>query len=361
MSRFLDSELSRRTLIQTGLLAGAGATLALPAFAAARPDLITKAIPSTGEKIPVMGIGTNSFRNANHDELSALLKRMHELGGTVIDTAAGYGESEGVIGQILGELNLQGKMFLATKFNAAGGGGMGPPPAAGGAPPPGAGGPGAPGPGAAAAAGPAGPGAPGAPGGGGPPRETVFGPESFERSLERLKTKRIDLMMIHQLTSVEALMPTLLEYKKAGRVRYIGITTPIPAQHPQLLEYVNKYPVDFIQISYSLANREAATSVFPIAAQRKVAVMVALPLGGRRGSLINEAGDRALPAWAADFDAATWGQFFLKYVVSHPAVTCAIPGSTKVAHVEDNQAAGHGRLPTAAQRLKMEQFWDSKA
>jgi aryl-alcohol dehydrogenase-like predicted oxidoreductase len=348
MSRFLDSELSRRTLIQTGLLAGAGATLALPTFAAARSDLVTKAIPATGEKIPVMGIGTNSFRNANHDELSAMLKRMHELGGTVIDTAAGYGESEGVIGQILGELGLQDKMFLATKFNAAGGGGGGmpPPPAAGGAPPPSAGAPG-------------GPGTPGA--ASGPPRDTIGGPESFERSLDRLKTRRIDLMMVHQLTSVEALMPTLIEYKKAGRVRYIGITTPLPAQHPQLLEYVNKYPVDFIQVSYSLANREAATSVFPIAAKRKVAVMVALPLGGRRGSLINEAGDRQLPKWAADFDAATWGQFFLKYVVSHPAVTCAIPGSTKVVHVEDNQAAGHGRLPTAAQRLKMEQFWDSKA
>ena len=330
---------SRRTALQATASAGVAATLLRPLMAAAPLPLITKTIPSTGEKLPVMGIGTNSFRDANYDELRAVLKRMNAMGGTVIDTAAMYGESEGVIGKALAELGLGNKMFLATKFNAPGMG-MGPPP---GAPP---GGP--------VAGGPGGP-----PRGGFPPLEQISAPASFERSMGRLK--RIDLLMIHQLSSVQPLMATLINYKRAGRVRYIGITTAQPQGHAQLVEYMKQYPVDFVQVDYSLANRDAARTVFPIAAERKIAVMVAVPLGGRRGSLISEAAGRPLPAWAADFDASSWSQFFLKYVVSHPAVTCAIPGSTKLSHTEDNQGAGHGRLPNAAQRKQMEEFWDSKA
>jgi aryl-alcohol dehydrogenase-like predicted oxidoreductase len=317
MNSFSHKRLTRRNALQATAAVGVSATLLRPLAAAAPLPLITRAIPSTGEKIPVMGIGTNAFRDANFEELRAVVKRMHELGGTVIDTAAMYGQSEGVIGKALAELGLGTKMFLATKFNAPGMG-MGP-----------------------------------------PAIEQLSAPASFERSMERLK--RIDLMMIHQLSSVEPLMSTLLDYKKAGRVRYIGITTAQPQGHAQLVEYMKKYPVDFVQVDYSLANREAASSVFPIAAERKIAIMVAVPLGGRRGSLFSEVTNRQLPAWAADFDASSWAQFFLKYVVSHPTVTCAIPGSTKVTHTEDNQAAGHGRLPTAAQRKRMEDFWDSKA
>jgi aryl-alcohol dehydrogenase-like predicted oxidoreductase len=322
MNQHCVSLLSRRSALQVAAAAGVAAALSRALEAATPLPLITKAIPATGEKLPVMGIGTNSFRNANYDQLRAVLKRMNELGGTVIDTAAMYGESEGVIGKALAELGLGSKMFLATKFNAPGMG-MGPPRA------------------------------------GMPPMEQISAPASFERSMERLK--RIDLMMIHQLSSVEPLMPTLLDYKKAGRVRYIGITTAQPQGHAQLVEYMKEYPVDFVQVDYSLANRDAASTVFPLAAERKIAVMVAVPLGGRHGSLISETANRQLPAWAADFDASSWSQLFLKYVVSHPTVTCAIPGSTKLTHTEDNQAAGHGRLPTAAQRRKMEEFWDGKA
>jgi aryl-alcohol dehydrogenase-like predicted oxidoreductase len=343
MPRYPDARISRRCALQSVAAAGISSTLIRPLAAAATLPLITKAIPATGEKLPVIGIGTNSFRNAKFDELRAVLGRMNEMGGTVIDTAAMYGESEGVIGKALAELGLGNKMFLATKFNAPGMG-LGPPPGPQPGMPAGGGGPGGPG---------------GPPRGAGSPIEQLSAAASFERSMERLK--RIDLMMIHQLSSVEVLMSTLVDYKRAGRVRYIGITTAMPQGHPQLIEYMKKYPVDFVQVDYSLANRDAASTVFPVAAERKIAVMVAVPLGGRRGSLISEAATRQLPAWAADFDASSWSQFFLKYVVSHPAVTCAIPGSTKVTHTEDNQGAGHGRLPNAAQRKRMEEFWDGKA
>lgn len=341
MSRSSYSHFSRREVMQTGIMAGVGAAFAPRLWAADLP-VLTKAIPSTGEKIPVMGIGTNQFGRTDYDAVRALLKRMSELGGGVIDTAAIYGESEEVIGKALAELKLRKKMFVATKFNAAGAT-FGPPP---GGPPPG-------GPPPGGAAPPM--------GAGGPPADPVNGLDSFERSLKRLQTERVDLLMAHFLSSVEPLMPVMLDLKKAGRIRYLGITTVQPSQHAQMIEYMRKYPIDFVQVDYSLGNRAAATDVFPVAMERKIAVMVAVPLGGGRNSLLSETTNRELPKWAADFDATSWSQFFLKYVVSHPAVTCAIPGSSKINHLEDNQAAGHGRLPDAATRKKMEEFWDGKA
>jgi aryl-alcohol dehydrogenase-like predicted oxidoreductase len=319
MSDYGNSKLTRRSLLQASALAGAGLALSksiLAADTAALP-LITKAIPSTGEKIPVIGIGTNSFRDANYEEMRAILNRMHELGGSLVDTAASYGESEGVIGRALAELGTRDKMFISTKFNAAGKG-FG-------------------------------------------PKDSVGGKESFERSLERLKTKSVDLLEVHRLDGLDELMPVMQEYKQAGQIRYLGVTTFRNEEHDRMVDAMHKYPMDFIQIDYSLANRSAAEKVFPLAMERKVAVMINVPLGGRRGSLFQEVGDRKLPKWAADFNATTWSQFFLKYVVSHPAVTCAIPGSTKLSHLEDNQAAGRGRLPSPAERKRMEEFWDTMA
>lgn len=319
MPRFIQLDFSRREVMQAGLAAGLGATLATPLWSAELP-LITKAIPSTGEKIPVIGVGTNQFGKTAYEDVRSLLKRMAELGGTVIDTAAGYGDSEAVIGKALADLGIRKKMFVATKFNAA-----------------------------RPASDPS------------PTADPVSGIDSFERSLKRLETERVDLMMAHALRSVEPLMPVLQDLKKAGRIRYLGITTVNPEQHGQLIEYMRKYPIDFVQVDYSLGNRVAAADVFPVAMERKIAVMIDIPLGGGRNSLISAAAGRELPKWAADFDATSWSQFFLKYVVSHPAVTCVIPGSTKLNHLEDNQAAGRGRLPDAAVREKMEEFWDGKA
>jgi aryl-alcohol dehydrogenase-like predicted oxidoreductase len=332
MARLIDALISRRTMIETGLLAGAAAAVAPWTAAAAQASLpvIRKKIPSTGEEIPVMGIGTNAFRGANYAQLRDILKRMHELQGSVIDTAAMYGDSETVIGKALAELGIREQMFIATKFNAEGARMPGPPP---GAPPP----------------------------GGPPPMDNVGGEASFERSLTALQTDRIDLMQAHFLSSVEPLMPLLQKLKKDGKIRYIGITTVSVEQHPQLIEYMKKYPIDFIQVDYSLGNREAAETVFPVARERKIAVMIAVPLGGRRGSLMSQTEGRQLPSWAADIDVTSWSQFFLKYVISHPGVTCAIPGSSQLEHLEDNQMAGRGRIADAAMRKRMEAYWDSKA
>jgi aryl-alcohol dehydrogenase-like predicted oxidoreductase len=319
MSRRHSSRLSRRRLLQAGAWAGVSLTLnrtLLAADAAALP-LITKPIPATGEKMPVIGIGTNVFGQANYEEIRAILKRMPELGASLIDTAASYGESEAVIGRALAELHSRDKMFISTKFNTAGRsfGFM----------------------------------------------DSVGGKESFERSLQRLQAKSVDLLEVHRLEGLDELMPVMQEFKKAGRIRYLGVTTFHNTEHGQMIEALRKYSLDFIQIDYSLANRHAAEAVFPLAQERKVAVMINVPFGGRRGQLFQEVAGRALPAWAAEFNVTSWGQFFLKYVVSHPAVTCAIPGSTKLTHLEDNQAAGRGRLPTAAERKRMEEFWDTKA
>jgi len=311
MSRQPVLRWSRRDVIEAGLLIALAAALP-PALRAAddKASLITKSIPSSGEKIPVIGVGTNQFGRTPYGDVRSILKRMYELGGTVIDTAAGYGDSEVQIGKALGELGLSQKMFIATKLSA----------------------PGAMGPG---------------------------GVESFERSVQRLQ--KVDLLFVHHVDSVESMMPVVADLKKQGRVRYIGITSIRSGEYPQLLECLRKYPMDFVQVNYSLGDRAVEAEILPLAAGRKIAVMAAVPLGGGRNLLLKQVGDRKLPPWAADFGIASWGQFFLKYVVSHPAITCAIPGSSKLEHLEDNQAAGRGRLPDAATRRKMEEFWAEKA
>jgi aryl-alcohol dehydrogenase-like predicted oxidoreductase len=306
--------MSRREAMCAALLACLGARFTRASGAdesRGLPPLISKTIPSSGEKIPAIGLGSDSFQVSENDAIRAEIGRMHELGGSVIDTAAAYGDSEALIGDALAALGFRERMFLATKLTAGGflGSGSG-------------------------------------------------GEASFQRSLERLKTGRLDLLQVHNLNGVDSLMPMLQQWKKAGKIRYIGVTTSRTSQHGDLVEAMRKYPLDFIQVDYSIANRDAAANVFPAALERGVAVLANLPLA--RASLIGQAGQRALPDWAADIDVSSWSQFFLKYVISHPAVTCAIPGSTKVAHLEDNQRAARGRLPDMAMRSKMEAFWDGK-
>ena len=304
--------MSRREALCGGLLACVGAGFWRGSRAGEPPGalpLISNTIPSSGERIPAIGLGTDSFRASEADAIRDEIKRMHELGASVIDTAAAYGDSEALIGDALAALGTRDQMFLATKLTAdrffSGGGGE----------------------------------------------------ASFHRSLERLKTQRIDLLQVHNLNGVDSLMPLLQQWKRAGMIRYLGVTTSRVSQHADMVGAMRRYALDFIQVDYSIANREAATSVFPVALERRVAVLVNLPLA--RASLIGQAGQRRLPDWAVDVDVSSWSQFFLKYVISHPAVTCAIPGSTKLAHLEDNQHAARGRLPDAALRSKMEQWWDA--
>jgi aryl-alcohol dehydrogenase-like predicted oxidoreductase len=311
--------LSRRELLGASLAAAGAAVLLRGQARAATPSvppatsqlpLITKPIPSTGEHLPAVGLGTDKFRASERDAIQAEIGRMQQMGGTVIDTSADYGDSEAVIGQALTALGVRDHIFLATKLTAGGGFFDG-----------------------------------------------VGGQRSFERSLQRLHTQRVDLLQVHNLDGVDQLMPLMQGWKRDHRIRYLGITTSEVDQHGDMLGYMRKYPLDFVQVDYSLANRAAANDVLPLAMQRGMAVLVNIPFG--YGSVIRQAQRRHLPPWAADIDVSTWGQFLLKYVISHPAVTCAIPGSTQLAHLEDNQGAARGRLPDAAMRRRMEQYWDA--
>jgi aryl-alcohol dehydrogenase-like predicted oxidoreductase len=301
---------TRRDTLRLGLATGAAVTLLPRAWSAADLPPITKAIPSTGEKLPVIGLGTDQFRSSERDAIQAEIQRMQQMGGKVIDTAAAYGDSEALIGDSLAALGIRDRMFLATKLtvNEAG-------------------------------------------------TDTRAGEESFSRSLALLKTQRVDLLQVHNLEGVEALMPVLQRWKKAGKIRYIGITTSRVGQHSHMVEYMRQYPLDFVQVDYSLANRDAASDVLPLALEKRVAVLANVPFG--YGGVLRQAQQRKLPDWAADIDVTSWSQFLLKYVIAHPAVTCVIPGSTKVEHLEQNQLAGRGRLPDAAMRKRMEEIWDA--
>lgn len=298
--------ISRRHVLCSGL--AVGASLALRA--ADSLPLITKVIPSSGEKLPAIGLGTDQFRRGESAAIQAEIQRMQQMGGTVIDTAAAYGDSEAVIGDALSKLGIRDRMFVATKLTVDEAG-----------------------------------------------TSTRSGEESFARSLQRLQTQRVDLLQVHNLEGVEALLPVMQKWKKEGKIRYIGITTSRVGQHTHMMEYMRQFPLDFVQVDYSIGNRDADQSLLPLALERKIAVLANIPFGF--GSVLRQAQVRKLPAWAADIDVTSWSQFLLKYVISHPAVTCCIPGSTKVEHLEENQRAGRGRLPDAALRKKMEEVWDA--
>jgi aryl-alcohol dehydrogenase-like predicted oxidoreductase len=316
MSAFDRSDFSRRSVLKGGVLATVGLTVGGSVFAADRNlPLITKAIPSTKEKLPVIGIGTNAFGVSDPAELAArrdVLKRLPELGGTVVDTAQAYGTSEVVIGNAVAEIGNRSKLFLATKTPLAGSVGN--------------------------------------------------ADETIKKSFDQLKTDKLDLLQIHNVYGVDELLPAMLEQKKSGRVRYIGVTTSQDGQYEALVAAMKKHQFDFVQVDYSIDNRSAEEAVFPVAVDKGMAVLINVPLGGRRGgNLMGKVSGRELPKWAADIDVTSWAQFFLKYVVSHPAVTVTIPGTTKVKHLEDNLIAGRGRLPDAAMRKRMQEYWASNA
>jgi aryl-alcohol dehydrogenase-like predicted oxidoreductase len=329
------SALSRRRLLQTALAGAASCALQSRLGAAAELPLLTKAIPRSGEKLPVIGLGTIWYRDANYATLKRVIQRFFELGGTVIDTASAYGESEGVVGRALQELELRQRCFLASKFDAGhmpatlpteaqlrgpGPGGVDGPPAGILRPLP----------------------------------DGVGGTKGFERSLQRLRTQRLDLLQVHTMSDAEALLPQMLEWKRTGKLRHVGVSSA--ASNPQRLEQVLKaFPLDFVQLDYSLGNRAAENGALQACTQHGAAVLINLPLG--RNGLLRKTQGRPLPAWLQELDVTSWAQFFLKWVVSHPAVTCAIPGTGNVAHLEDDFNACRGRLATPAQRARMEQDW----
>jgi aryl-alcohol dehydrogenase-like predicted oxidoreductase len=312
--------MTRRELLKAGSLITAGSVLAPPlrAFGAEprQAELITRAIPATGDRLPVIGLGTNNYSVTSSQDLAArreVLQQMPKLGGMLIDTAPAYGRSEEVLGELIQQLNNRDRFFIATKATANGG-------------------------------------------------DIEAAKAMIETSFKRLRTERIELLQVHSLQGIDELMPILQELKAAKRIKYLGATTSDDAQHAAMAEAMRKYKLDFVQLNYSIDDRESADLLLPLAQDRGTAVLVNLPFGGRRGSnLFARVNGRQLPEWAQELDVGSWGQFFLKYVVSHPAVTCTIPGTTKLSHLQDNQRAGRGRLPNAAQRKKMEEYWKALA
>jgi aryl-alcohol dehydrogenase-like predicted oxidoreductase len=310
------SSVSRRDAMKTGAAAALGLAFGpRPAAAQSNLPLITKTIPSSGEKIPVIGLGTNAYSVNTPEAMAPLrevIQRMGEMGGTVIDTARAYGRSEAVIGEILAGLGSRKQFFIATKTPIGG---------------------------------------------------DFSNPQAvLDVSFGALKVDTIDLMQIHMFNGTDAMMPVFEKAKAAKRIRYIGISTSTDNQYPQLIAAMKQYPLDFVQVDYSIENRNAAESVLAAALERKVGVLINVPFGGRgRGAAgtFAKVKGRELPPFAREFDAATWAQFFLKYIVSHPAVTVAIPGTRQVAHVNDNFGAAMGRLPDAALRRRQEEFFDS--
>jgi aryl-alcohol dehydrogenase-like predicted oxidoreductase len=277
----------------------------------AQTSLITKPIPSTGQRLPVVGIGTRDFGGGSpvsQSEIKDVLRQFSELGGKVIDTAADYqdGASETLIGNLVSELGNRDRLFLATKVEA---------------------------------------------------RDRADGLQQIERSFRRLRTDRIDLFMVHNISDALTQLATLREMKKAGRIRYVGMSTSFESQYQDFEQLMKSQAMDFIEVDYALDNRKAGDRILPLAADRGLAVLINLPFG--RGRLFRAVRDKTLPEWAKEIDCATWAQVFLKYIVSHPAVTCAIPGTRRVEHLLDNMQAARGRLPDASLRRRMEQFVDT--
>jgi aryl-alcohol dehydrogenase-like predicted oxidoreductase len=283
----------------------AAAALLAPAYGQGAP-LRRKKIPSSGEDIPVVGLGTARRYERPGPGLRETLARFGALGGTVIDTAPVYGDAEAVLGDLLEELALRPKLFLATKVSTSG-------------------------------------------------REA--GVQQVEQSFRLLRTTKLDLVAVHNLRDTQVQLATLRELKKQGRIRYVGITTSFDRQYADFEQTMRREALDFIQVDYALDNRGAGERILPLAADRGMAAMINLPFG--RGRLFDAVRGRSLPAWAAEFDCASWPQFFLKYIVSHPAVTCAVPGMARPEYADDNLGAAHGRLPDAGLRRRMESFIDA--
>lgn len=300
--------ISRRELLALG--AGAGliaATGKWQRLLADNSTRLTTVIPSSGEQIPAVGIGTRDYRsNTNMGDMKRFretLEVFHKAGGRVIDTSPNYGNAETVIGELLEGMGKRNDVFMATKVDR---------------------------------------------------EDQQQGIERMKRSFELLGGDQIDLMQVHNLRGTEVELETMKAWKEEGRFRYIGVTTHSPRQYAEMEDVMRRHPLDFIQLNYSLADRGAEKSILPLARDRGIAVLVNLPFA--RGRLFNAVAGQALPEWAAEIDCGSWGQVFLKYILSYPASTLPIPGTTKPHHAMDNMTATVGRLPDEALRREIEGF-----
>jgi aryl-alcohol dehydrogenase-like predicted oxidoreductase len=292
----------------------------LPRLAAAQPaDVIKRAIPRTGEQIPIVGLGSSATfsqiaRSTDVTALKDVLQTLVDAGGSVFDTAPSYGASEEVAGRLVRELGVRDRVFWATKLNVLrgrfGGGGAG-----------------------SAAADP------------------VAAREQVEASFRYIGSETIDLIQVHNVADVPTQLGILKEYKESGRVRYIGITSTSKGQYPDLARWMRDEPIDFIGIDYAVDNTSAASEIFPLALERGIGVLVYVPFG--RSRLFNRVTGQNVPVFAQEMGATTWAQFFLKFAASHPAVTAVTPATSSAEHMLDNMGAALGRLPDAAEQQRM--------
>jgi aryl-alcohol dehydrogenase-like predicted oxidoreductase len=295
--------LDRRRVLAVGLAASALA-MVRPARAQEDKPLLTRAIPHSGEQLPIVGLGTAvSFPSADKSKQEALKKVIDALtagGGKLIDTASVYGNAETVIGDILDAGKMRERVFLATKIEV---------------------------------------------------RSAKAGADEFQHSLQRLRTGKVDLLQLHNVSHANQSLAQVRDWKAAGRCRYVGVTSTYPQDYGAMEAIIKREKPDFVQVDYSMDNRDAEKRILPAAADAGAAVLTALPLG--RTSLFRAVKGKTLPEWAKDFEAATWGQFFLKFLLGNPHVTAVIPGTGNAEHMIDNLGAGRGRMPDATQREKM--------
>ena len=307
----MSRTLSRRRALQALAALGLSAAPALRATAATPRAILKRPIPSTGERIPAIGMGTWITFDVGEDPVLRagrleVLRRFFETGGTLIDSSPMYGSSEAVVGYGLARLGAAAPVFAATKVWTPG---------------------------------------------------QWLGAEQMAHSEDLWDLERFDLMQVHNLLDWEAHLETLLQWKAEGRVRYIGITTSHGRRHRDFERIMRTQPLDFVQFTYNIRDREAERRLLPLAAERGLAVIANRPF--RRGWLMDTYARHPLPAWAAAFDCTDWAQFFLKFIVSHPAVTCAIPATSRVEHMQENMGALRGRLPEAAERARMIRHMES--
>jgi diketogulonate reductase-like aldo/keto reductase len=294
--------LSRRAVLR--LMAAAGAA-GLPSAAGATSPLLARAIPSSGETIPAIGLGTWQTFDVGasareRDPLREVLRRFAAAGGRVIDSSPMYGAAETVVGDLAAEVGVADRLFLATKVWTSG---------------------------------------------------RAAGVAQMEQSLRRLRAKRLDLIQIHNLLDWRTHLATLREWKQAGRIRYVGVTHYTASAYDELERVLRAEPLDFVQVNYSLGERDAERRILPLARERGLAVLINRPFS--EGGLFSRVRGRELPPWAAEIGCESWAQIFLKWILAHPAVTCVIPATRRPEHLSDNMKAGLAPLPDTAMRERM--------
>jgi aryl-alcohol dehydrogenase-like predicted oxidoreductase len=293
------------TFLPAAALAAQAANLVLPALAQSSSQLTTRAIPSTGEPLPAVGLGTAEvFDVANAVTLqkaTAVVRRLIDDGGKLIDTASTYGDAERVLGDVIGPARLRDKLFIATKIEEP-------------------------------------------------------DPDELKGSLNRLQTAKLDLLQLHNVRDPQQSLSAYKTWKAQGVCRYIGITSTFHGALPAIEAVLGREKPDFVQVDYSIDDREAEKRILPLAAEVKAGVLTALPFG--RGRLFRAVHGRPVPEWAQSF-AGSWAQFFLKYLLADPRVTAVIPGTADAAHMADNLGAMRGALPNSDQRQRMVQLLDS--